>query len=86
MELRPYLRPLSLAVLVLALAAFVRPAGVSFRLDRDYSTAGASGRIQDVEIDLSMQLGGRMYDAVCQLSRNGHMHLGIHHEDGRIFT
>jgi hypothetical protein len=85
-EFRPYLRRLGLAALVLALAACIRPAGLSVRLDRDYAVTGASERIQGVEIDLSMQLGDRTYDAVCQLNRDGHMHLGIHHEDARVFT
>ena len=89
MELRPYIRRVRLVALVLALAACVRmpePVGLSFVVTKNRAATGGSTGIESMEIDLAMQDGDKIYDAVYRVTRDGRMRIDIIDKGTRVYT
>lgn len=88
MSIRALSRPLLLAVCLLVLTACVHapePVGLTFIIARNTAATGGT-RIQSMEIDLTMQDGGKTYDAVYRVTRDGRMRIDILSKGERIYT
>lgn len=81
--------PLLLSACVSVLAACVHapePVGLTFIVAKNAAATGSDSGIQSMEIDFTMQDGGKTYAAVYRVTRDGRMRIDIYSKGARVYT